>query len=226
MPVRILGVDPGSAISGVVIKDGEEITFAAGKLENEKIFDLFALADALVIELFVLHGGGGNECRDTLLFTGRLWQAWKAAKGQDPVFLTRIKVTSVLGLNTKEAKQKPGSMDSKVTKLMSELYGDKAKAAKVTYHAWQALGLVTAFERVIAENARSRSRSGSKSANAATDGRTEPPRNFKGVVRRGLYRLASQADLRGRSRKPQKRFARGPDEGAFGTAGRTRSRRV
>ncbi len=144
----ILGVDPGTTISGVVRMRGEDIEYAKGEMDNEEIFDLLPTADILVIELFVIHGAVGSSCRDTILFTGRLWQAWKILKGKEPVFLTRTKVTSRLGFATKEARKDTRAMDTKVTELMRELYGDKPKKAGVTYHAWQALGLLTAYNRI------------------------------------------------------------------------------
>ena len=145
---KVLGVDPGGSVSGCIIKCEGEILYAAGKLENEAVFDLFDSCDKLVIELFVLHSNVGTTCRDTLLFTGRLWQACKTLKKEDPVFITRTKVTSELGLNTREARKDKRSMDTKVIERMKLIYGVQTEEKHVTYHAWQALGLLEAYDRI------------------------------------------------------------------------------
>lgn len=140
-----MAIDPGSKTSGVIIKNADVIEFAKSKMDNQEILSSFAGVDVLVVELFVLHGQGGADCRETLIWTGRIWEAWKRHSGQDPIFYTRIKVTSTLKCPPKS--KDPRGMDSKVRAAMIERYGESVlKAARVVEHATQALALIAVLE--------------------------------------------------------------------------------
>lgn len=211
--MRVMCIDPGTTRSGVVICEGDQIVFAEGEAPNQEVCTYFRTADVLVIERFVMYSAGGSDCTETLLWSGRFWEAWRQEKSSNPIWITRTKVTSLLGLLKREAKLKKGSMDSKVIALMRDIYGEQTKTAHVTYHAWQALGLYEAFRRLENEETRRDKRPGRRPRKTGTIRlvyeRRDQTRRTKGIVVGRFHGATAPANIQGRRKKRRRTITGG-----------------
>lgn len=150
-----IGIDPGTLESGVVVvgekEDGRLFIISAGNFPNEDIVnhDLlpgFSYTDC-VIEKFIAHGTIGSSSTETIFWAGRFFQKFNDSYGKEPGLVGRTKVLN--RILTKEEQKAKGTADSKVRRKMIEHFGKEAtKKAKVTEHAWQALGLVYAYTEI------------------------------------------------------------------------------
>lgn len=146
----ILGIDPGTTQSGwCLLHPSGKVD--AGVSDNDQL--LYGLgdmpADVLAVELFEARGMPiGNESIETILYTGRLIQAW----GYSTV--RRVKRSEVKrhlcgSLRAKDANVRQAILDAYGGKEVA--IGRKANPGPlygVTSHAWAALAVaITARDR-------------------------------------------------------------------------------
>ena len=148
--MRLLGIDPGTTVSGWVIYDTTTKQVVDGGVADNAPL-LYGLSempvDALAIEVFEARGMPiGNESIETILFTGMLLQAWGKAK------LYRVRRSAVKLHLCGSSKAKDGN----IRQALIDLVGPQGKksAPGPTYgmasHAWAALGVaVTAAETLL-----------------------------------------------------------------------------
>lgn len=137
----ILGIDPGTTESGWCLLTPEN-TVEAGISPNDKL--LYAIqtmpADVMACEIFEARGMPiGNESIETIIFTGRLIQAWGGK-------FARVKRSEVKRNLCGSLKAK----DSNVRQAIIDLFGGSSAIGKkanpgplygVSSHAWAALGV-------------------------------------------------------------------------------------
>lgn len=143
----LLAIDPGTKESGwCMLRDG--VPFDSGIAENQQL--LYGLptmpADVMAIEVFEARGMPiGNESIETILFTGRLMQAW-------PHELRRVKRSEVKRHLCGSLKAK----DANIRQVLIDRFGGESAIGKKANpgplygfksHAWAALGVaITALE--------------------------------------------------------------------------------
>jgi hypothetical protein len=145
----ILGVDPGTTQSGwCLLKDGMPIE--SGVADNHQLICGLPTmsADVMAIEVFEARGMPiGMDSIETILFTGRLMQAW-------PHEVKRVKRSEVKRHLCGSLKAK----DSNIRQVLIDRFGGKDAAIgkkatpgplySVKSHAWAALGVgITAHEQ-------------------------------------------------------------------------------
>lgn len=140
----IIGIDPGSSTSGVVMVTGTlqklDIKFACSDMDNGELVDSLKseknLSNILVIEDISGRSPPGMQMPGkyvvgTAKWIGRFHQAWPYP--EEVIFIHRAKVRwNILKTN------KGG--DAAITKILEERYGKKI--AGIKKHALQALALV------------------------------------------------------------------------------------
>ena len=142
----VLAIDPGPTTSGLVqlwCESDVPDVIDALNASNEVVLDQIRNSEAqfVLIETFSDKGWYGRmapEFRDTLLWSGRFWEAAfsRGIASSEVNLITRWEVLKHLGL----AGEK--STDSKVRHYLIQRYSAKSSPLDgVTHHAWQALGL-------------------------------------------------------------------------------------
>lgn len=138
----ILAIDPGTTESGWCLLSPSGVVIDAGVADNHQlIYGLPTMsADLLAIEVFEARGMPiGNESIETILYTGRLMQAWGGP-------LRRVKRSQVKRHLCGSLKAK----DANVRQALIDRYGgEKALGRKATpgplygvkSHAWAALAV-------------------------------------------------------------------------------------
>jgi len=168
--MRILGLDPGTRVTGVVVFDSEEghdgqVLFADGAMDNALVLQMMERGglpyepSRVVIETMSPRGMNlGRDTFDAIFFAGRLYQQAAAQvrnlclDGVNPVERDTIKRVLLGRTNL------PGA-DSKLRQLLLDEVGPKGtkRAPGPTYgvskHAWQALAAVWAFLYILREGA-------------------------------------------------------------------------
>ena len=146
----ILGIDPGTTISGWATYDDTGKVIASGVSDNEEL--LLALpgleADILAIEVFEARGMPiGNESIETIIWTGRFIQAW-------PHKWRSVKRSAVKQhlCGTNKAK------DSNIRQALIDKLGPPGTKCKpggtygVTSHAWAALAVAVYADETNGDN--------------------------------------------------------------------------
>jgi hypothetical protein len=153
--MKVLGIDPGTSESGIVIFDCEgEIgsPLMHGKIENHKVINLFrryrSKFDIVVFEMPVAYSGS-NDLRDTIIWVGRMIQVLEELKIPYDTSLCRSSVTGWLLKKKKIAGNVEvlavKSKDSRIRRLMRQMFGNAVKG--FAKDAWQALGLVVTWKQ-------------------------------------------------------------------------------
>lgn len=151
----ILGLDPGTTSTGVVIYDCEKaiVTYAAGEMDNEQVRDGFLDdiwveghgVNRFVIETMSPRGLSlGKDTMRTIRWTGRFEELCYQSLGRVELMQRDTIKRVLLGRTNLPAP------DSKIRQLLVDEVGPKGtkKAPGPTFgvskHAWQALGAVWA----------------------------------------------------------------------------------
>ena len=125
--MRLLAVDPGSSQSGFVVVDAESpeslYVLSSGTCLNEDMLSSEGIVrdhpglDALVIEeITPFSAGAGISTRDTIFFSGRLYQLWNSVRPGPAQLVPRHRVRSVLGVPVKKS-------DGSIKRALEYRYG-------------------------------------------------------------------------------------------------------
>jgi len=148
--MRILGIDPGTTVSGYALYDGAAL--ASGVLDNSMLIELlhtFEDVDILAIEM--INGMGmkvGASVFETCVWVGRFCENWRLEKGK-PARLIKRNAVKMRLCGTNNAN------DSAIRRAVISRLGEpgtrkeKGPTFGVTSHAWQALAVaIVASENI------------------------------------------------------------------------------
>lgn len=148
MYTEIIGIDPGPSCCGVVrIFPGErKIAYHSQGCGVGDIFPQFAAKTTIAVcEQFQPQGQPiGVASRDTIINIGRLCKQWELAARRELVLMTAPEWREIL-CDSRRAK------DGNVRDALIAIYGEPGTKKNpgptygVTSHAWQALGIATAY---------------------------------------------------------------------------------
>lgn len=139
--MTILAIDPGTSVSGWCLLNGDSVT-DSGVCDNDKLLHGLPCmpADVLAVEIFEARGMPiGNDSIETIIFTGRLMQAW-------PGEFRRVRRSEVKRHLCGTLKAK----DANVRQALIDLFGGEQAIGRkaspgplygVKSHAWAALGV-------------------------------------------------------------------------------------
>lgn len=147
--LSILAVDPGTTESGwCILRDG--VPIESGVSDNHQLIYCLPTmsADILAVEVFEARGMPiGHESIETILYTGRLMQAW-------PHEVKRVKRSEVKRHLCGSLKAK----DSNIRQVLIDRFGGEGAIGKkakpgplygIKSHAWAALACAcTAFDKI------------------------------------------------------------------------------
>ena len=149
-----LAIDPGPTVCGWVRYDPEhQRVVRSGAADNvPEVLDLIWAVSMIVIARVSAQGVAANSLLQTSEVVGRCWQA-AAIRGIPVQLLRRYEVCSALGVS---GRGKDAIVRQRCLEILA---GGDAKAARgskadpgpcygVAGHAWQALGLALAAERL------------------------------------------------------------------------------
>lgn len=142
--MKIIGIDPGTATSGVAILDTEtmRVTFASGNVENRYVRRYIASElHHCAIECFNFQGKGvGDTVFETCYWIGEFRCEWRMKWGTAAHLIKRSRVHRNITLSGR-------ADDSTVRGFLIERFGGPGKKSApgptygVTSHAWQALAV-------------------------------------------------------------------------------------
>lgn len=149
--MRVLAIDPGDVMSGVVVFDGESILYA-GNIDNQEILriiegksSLVEEYEYLVIENITSYGMAvGSTTFNTCIWIGRFIQQSLNKKNHNPTLIPRIEIKNH-HCHTSRAK------DSNIIQALKDRFGEKGtkKNPGFTYrlskHSWQAFALAVYY---------------------------------------------------------------------------------
>ena len=152
---RLIAIDPGTDVSGLVVMEGRKVVRSGTYPNREVLLELRAgpWAETVACEMVAHYGSGmavGREVFETVEWIGRFLEAWESRGG---VFVRVYRLDVKLHL-CGSAKAKDGN----IRQALLDLYGGKDLAVGkkkspgplygVSGHAWQALAVgITVQER-------------------------------------------------------------------------------
>lgn len=149
--MSIVGIDPGSEVSGAVVWDGEKLLDHRIASNEEIINWLPTYLDRCVIEYtkpYVMKTAKGapfapEQIAMTNIVIGRMMQRWYESRRHAPTLMSRHEVLKNLQAN----KRNGGTRDSQVIKALTERFGGKGTKANpgplygIKSHEWNALAV-------------------------------------------------------------------------------------
>ena len=157
--MNLLCIDPGTTESGVVIYDGEEISFRSSGIDNHKLLNLIKLKsvydhivyDHMAIEMIASYGMSvGQSVFETCVWIGRFIEAFQGSYTK--VYRKDVKMCLCQSMRAKDTNIRQAILDrfpatggGKTPQI-----GTKNKPGplyRISSHAWSALAIgITYFE--------------------------------------------------------------------------------